>query len=125
MRSNEKDSQLLFAYGTLQQETVQLAIFGRRLTGRPDALVAYRLKMIRLDDEDFAAASGTANHRNLEYTGGASDIVEGTAFNVTNAELQLADAYEPAGYTRTLVQLRSGVNAWVYSQQLRRMEGPS
>jgi len=122
MSLKKKDSQLLFAYGTLQQEAVQLAVFGRRLNGRRDALVGYRLKMIAIDDEEFAAASGTANHRNLEFTGEASDVVEGAAFTVTYSELEQADAYEPAGYSRTLVQLRSGVNAWVYFQQARRME---
>src|SRR4029077_20668377 len=31
-------AELLFAYGTLQLEAVQMATFGRRLTGRGDAL---------------------------------------------------------------------------------------
>jgi hypothetical protein len=125
MHSKEKDSELLFAYGTLQQAEVQLATFGRTLNGRRDALIGYRLRMIRIDDQEFAAASGTANHRNLECTGDPGDVVEGTAFNVTNSDLQQADAYEPAGYTRTLVQLRSGVNAWVYLHQAPRREDPS
>jgi len=29
---------LLFSYGTLQEERVQLSTFGRRLSGEPDAL---------------------------------------------------------------------------------------
>ena len=62
-------------------------------------------------------ASGTADHRNLEFSGDPSDLVEGTAFNVTPSELEQADAYEPAGYKRVLVQLRSGLNAWVYVRQ--------
>jgi gamma-glutamyl AIG2-like cyclotransferase len=104
----------LFAYGTLQTTAVQLSTFGRRLNGKSDALVGYRLRMIRIDDPEFAAASGTADHRNLEFTGNDSDVVEGTAFAVTTSELEQADAYEPAGYERALVQLRSGLNAWVY-----------
>jgi hypothetical protein len=115
--NQDKDSELLFAYGTLQTETVKLSVFGRRLDGKADALVRYRLKMVRIEDEEFVNASGTADHRNLEFSGDPSDFVEGTAFNVTRSELEQADAYEPAGYTRVLAQLRSGRNAWVYLQQ--------
>jgi gamma-glutamylcyclotransferase (GGCT)/AIG2-like uncharacterized protein YtfP len=117
MNLNDSDTELLFAYGTLQTELVQLSTFGRTLAGTPDALEGYRLKMIRIDDEDFVATSGTAVHRNLEFTGDATDAVEGTAFKVTQSELEQSDAYEPAGYRRVLVQLRSGLNAWVYLQQ--------
>ena len=111
----ETPSDLLFAYGTLQQEAVQLSIFNRKLERTEDALCGYRLQIIRLNDQQFVAASGTADHRNLEFTGNPADVVEGTAFTVTRAELQQADAYEPDGYTRKLVQLRSSLNAWVYS----------
>lgn len=117
MNRNESDTELLFAYGTLQTETVQLSTFGRRLEGTPDALVGYSLRMVRIDDAEFVATSGTANHRNLEYTGDLADSVEGTVFKVTHSELQQSDAYEPAGYKRVLVQTRSGLNAWVYLQQ--------
>jgi len=125
MHSNEKDSERLFTYGTLQQEQVQLDTFGRRLNGTADALVGYRLRMIRIDDHDFIVASGTADHRNLEFTANTEDVVEGTVFTVTHAELEQADAYEPAGYTRQLVQLRSGLNAWVYLAQVPSMEDPN
>ena len=104
----------LFAYGTLQTLEVQLSTFGRKLDGQPDALVGYQLTIARIDDPDFVRTSGTADHRNLMYTGNPSDVVEGTVFNLTTSELDRADAYEPADYRRTLVQLRSGLNAWVY-----------
>ena len=111
----EKDnSELLFAYGTLQTEAVQLSLFNRKLDGKADALVGYSLRIIRIDDQEFVATSGTADHRNLEFTGNPNDFVEGTAFTVTASELEQADAYEPTGYNRVLVQLRSGSNAWVY-----------
>lgn len=95
------------------------------MEGKPDALVHYRLTTVHLQDKDFVAASGTANHRNLEFTGDQSDVVEGIAFTVTDSELQQADAYEPAGYKRTLVELRSGLNAWVYLQIALPTEDPS
>ena len=104
----------LFTYGTLQSEEVQLATFGRRLKGRPDVLLGYRLVKITIEDEDFVVKSGTAEHRNLQFTGNASDFVEGTIFSVTIEELEKSDAYEPEGYERVLVQLKSGASAWIY-----------
>ncbi len=100
-------------------EEVQLATFGRRLEGRPDVLVGYRLVMITIGDEDFVAKSGSAEHRNLQFTGNASDFVEGTVFSVTREELEKSDAYEPDGYERVLVQMKSGNNAWVYLDRRR------
>lgn len=114
MYPNEEDSELLFAYGTLRDEAVQLATFGRRLEGQPDLLIGYRLTMTRIDDQDFIASSGTADHRNLQFTGDESDFVEGTAFAVTKSELERADDYEPVDYERVQVQLQSGANAWIY-----------
>jgi gamma-glutamylcyclotransferase (GGCT)/AIG2-like uncharacterized protein YtfP len=114
MNLEEKETEKLFSYGTLQTEAVQLATFGRRLEGNPDALVGYRLTMIEVQDQDFVATSGTAHHRNLQFTGNAADLVEGMVFTVAKKELEQADAYEPVEYKRVLVQLRSGANAWVY-----------
>lgn len=125
MATDEKDSELLFSYGTLRQEAVQLATFGRKLSGSVDALVGYRLKIIRIDDHDFIISSGTADHRNLEFTGNADDVVEGVVFTVTNAELEQADSYEPAGYARQLVELRSGLNVWAYLAQVPPKQDPS
>jgi hypothetical protein len=110
----DKATESLFSYGTLQTEAVQLATFGRRLEGRPDVLVGYRLTMIQIEDRNFVALSGAAHHRNLQFTGIVSDQVEGTVFQVTTKELEQADAYEPADYQRVVAQLRSGMNAWVY-----------
>ena len=104
----------LFTYGTLQTEAVQLSTFGRRLEGNRDALPGYILKSIEIKDEDFVAKSGTAIHRNLQFTGEPSDFVEGTIYSVTQQELEQADSYEPDGYKRVMVQLRSGARAWVY-----------
>ena len=104
----------LFSYGTLQSQSVQLSTFKRKLEGRPDALSRYRLVIVRITDTDFIAKSGSADQRSLQFTGNDSDSVEGTVFDVTSDELKQADTYEPKGSERVLVQLRSGVNAWVY-----------
>ena len=112
-----EETEGLFSYGTLQTESVQLSTFGRRLSGSPDALIGYRLRMIQITDQDFVATSGAEYHRNLEFTGSTSDLVEGTVFSVTQQELEQADAYEPAGYERVRVKLSSGTDAWVYENQ--------
>lgn len=106
-------SENLFSYGTLQEAEVQLATFGRRLAGQPDTLIGYVLKIIQIQDEDFAVKNG-AQQRNLHFTGIDSDSVDGMVFRVTKRELELADSYEPAEYKRVLVKLSSGLDAWVY-----------
>lgn len=111
---DDEQPESLFSYGTLQSETVQLATFGRRLDGQPDALVGYSIVMIEIEDQEFVVTSGTPHHRNLRFTGTLSDIVEGTRLSLTKSELDLADSYEPSNYERIQVQLRSGATAWVY-----------
>ncbi|HKR61340.1 MAG TPA: gamma-glutamylcyclotransferase family protein [Pyrinomonadaceae bacterium] len=115
MTTNEESSENLFSYGTLQSESAQVATFGRSLEGKPDVLVGYRLSMIKIQQPDFVRLSGAEQHRNLQFTGVASDVVEGTMLKVTKKELEQADAYESgADYQRVLVELKSGANAWVY-----------
>ena len=114
MNLEENETEKLFSYGTLQTEAVQLATFGRKLEGRPDSLTGYGLVMIQIEDQDFVASSGAALHRNVQFTGSATDLGEGTVFTLTRKALEHADAYEPAEYQRRLVQLKSGLKAWVY-----------
>jgi gamma-glutamylcyclotransferase (GGCT)/AIG2-like uncharacterized protein YtfP len=78
--------ELLFSYGTLQQDGVQQAQFGRKLEGRADALPGWR----------------------------TDDSVAGMVFEITAEELAAADAYEVADYKRIAAPLASGVTAWVY-----------
>src|SRR5678815_3408789 len=113
------DEELLFSYGTLQSDAVQLETFGRRLDGRADALAGYRLVTVRIDDEEFVSKSGSAEHRNLQFTGNDEHVVEGTVLTLTAEELRQADAYEPEEYKRVLVQLRSGTSAWDYFANLQ------
>ena len=46
---------LLFSYGTLQEDSVQLAIFGRRLEGQRDALVGFECSPIEIENLQFVA----------------------------------------------------------------------
>ncbi len=106
---------LLFSYGTLQDERVQLATFGRRLDGRRDALVGYETSQVPIDDPVEVAATGLTHYQNAVSTGGSGVNVPGMAFDVTEAELTVADEYErPAAYARIAVVLTSGATAWVY-----------
>lgn len=105
---------LLFSYGTLQQEDVQLSTFGRRLQGTPDELVGFEASSVPIAEPRAAAAAGRTHHDNVTFTGGDSRV-SGTVYEVTNAELTAADEYErPAEYRRISVTLASGRPAWVF-----------
>ena len=104
----------LFSYGTLQQEEVQLATFGRRLTGVADALVGYRQSIVAIDDPEVVRTSGKTRHPIVAFTGQSKDRVPGAVFEISEAELEQADAYEVAAYVRVMAPLASGFEAWVY-----------
>ncbi len=88
--------QYLFACGDFQQPEVQEQIFGRRLVGKPDALVGFcREPYVRPSDR-------------------SNDRVDGMVFAVTDADLAAADAHEPPNYRRSKVKTASGLLAWVY-----------
>jgi hypothetical protein len=48
---------LHFSYGTLQQEAVQMATFGRPLEGQPDELIGFAQSMLKIEDAQFVATS--------------------------------------------------------------------
>jgi hypothetical protein len=106
---------LLFSYGTLQQDEVQRATFGRLLSGRRDALVGYTQTLFEIDDPEVVAVSGKTHHPMLVFTGDRADRVAGTVFEISDAELLQADAYEVAAYVRVKADLASGGRAWVYA----------
>jgi gamma-glutamylcyclotransferase (GGCT)/AIG2-like uncharacterized protein YtfP len=106
---------LLFSYGTLQQEEVQLAMFGRKLDGERDLLVGYEPSLVRIPDPALAARLQKTHHDNVKPTGDDWSTVQGTAFEVTDAELASADTFEAQfDYRRLRVTLASGHDAWVY-----------
>jgi gamma-glutamylcyclotransferase (GGCT)/AIG2-like uncharacterized protein YtfP len=104
----------LFSYGTLRETKVQEAVFGRRVEGRADAVVGYRLVPVTITDERAIAISGRPGHTILEETGNSADAVEGVVFALSVEDIARADAYEDAAYKRAALPLRSGGNAWVY-----------
>ena len=109
----EGNTERLFSYGTLQQESVQLANFGRRLECSADAVIGWRLSNVEIDDPEVVAESGLSVHPIL-VPGSPTDEVEGMVFEISPAELKAADAYETSAYRRVRVKLRSGAQAWVY-----------
>ncbi len=106
----------LFSYGTLRYASVQLATFGRLLTGVPAVLPGYRLEQVTITDPKVLHLSQEASHPILVASGKDCDRVEGMVFEVTSAELLQADAYEVADYKRISVNLLSAIQAWVYVQ---------
>lgn len=106
---------LLFSYGTLQQEDVQVSTFGRLLQGQLDELPAFEQSSVRIQDPQVVAASGRTHHANVTFNGRNDSRVSGTVFEITDAELAAADEYEQlAAYKRILATLASGKQAWVY-----------
>lgn len=114
MATHDERSELLFSYGTLQLEQVQLATFGRLLEGKPDDMPGFSLSMLKIDDPEVVATSGKTHHPVVAWTGNQDDKVSGTVFAITPAELGHADDYEVASYRRDKVALASGAVAWVY-----------
>jgi hypothetical protein len=107
-------TECLFSYGTLQLEAVQLATFGRRLTGTRDVLPGFEEAVLEIEDQATVALSGKSQHSIARFTGRDADTVSGTIFAVTPEEIRRADAYEVPAYRRVAVVLRSGVRAWAY-----------
>jgi gamma-glutamylcyclotransferase (GGCT)/AIG2-like uncharacterized protein YtfP len=110
----EQDGIPLFSYGTLRQENVQLATFGRLLDGRPDALAGFALSPMAIADPQVVATSGSAVHTIARPSGNPADRVPGTVFTLAPAEIEAADRYESGPIERIRVRLESGAEAYVY-----------
>ena len=114
---------LLFSYGTLQQEDVQLSTFGRLLEGQRDELLGYEPSLVKIEDPQVVAGSGRTHHANVTFNGRNDSRVSGTVFEITEAELAAADQYEQrARYKRVAATLASGKQAWVYVDARSRRE---
>jgi gamma-glutamylcyclotransferase (GGCT)/AIG2-like uncharacterized protein YtfP len=106
---------LLFSYGTLQEENVQLSTFGRLLQGQTDELPGFELSSVRIEDPEVATAAGRTHYANVAFNGRNDSRVTGKVFEITEAELAAADRYEQlAGYQRISARLASEKQVWVY-----------
>lgn len=107
----------LFSYGTLQQENVQLANYGRVLKGQVDVLSGYKLEDVEITDPIVLAKSDKKFHPIAIKTGNPIDNVPGMIFEISDEELAQSDAYEVDDYTRVLETFDSGRQAWIYVER--------
>lgn len=105
---------LLFSYGTLQLDSVQLASFGRLLAGSNDRLPGYTLQWLTIDDPQVVTTSGASRHPIARRSREPGCGIDGVVFEVTDEELASADRYEVPAYRRILANFVSGRSAWVY-----------
>lgn len=107
---------LLFSYGTLQEESVQRALFRRTLSGQNDELVGFERSIVKIDRSPATTASSDRYHVNVMPNERSDSRVSGMVFEISDSELSAADEYENLdGYKRTIGTLASGKNAWVYA----------
>ena len=106
---------LLFSYGDLQNEPVQLSTLGRRLNGERDEIPGYEQSLVKIDDESLVATSGKTHHANALFNGNQESRISGMVFEIADEELERIDEFEAAFfYRRVAVRLASGREAWVY-----------
>ena len=85
---------------------MQIATFGRELTGRKDSLLGYARAITE---------AGGVLYYNIERSPYPEAAVSGTVFEITEQELAAADRYEKdRQYRRIFITLQSGVQAWMY-----------
>jgi gamma-glutamylcyclotransferase (GGCT)/AIG2-like uncharacterized protein YtfP len=106
---------LVFSYGSLREEAVQISIFGRVVRTEPDELVDCIRTLIEVPTWHKAAAQGLTHYANIEYAPGSGNRVAGVVLELTDGEIAVCDAYEQdADYVRVVAILASGRSAWVY-----------
>ncbi|MFI6144632.1 GDSL-type esterase/lipase family protein [Streptomyces sp. NPDC051109] len=109
---SESRPHTLFSFGTLRDERVQTALFGRTVPTSAASLAGYTTRPLPITDPAVIAASGLDVHLILEREPGSS--VEGAVLHLTDRDLAAADAYEVDDYARRRVVLTSGQSAWAY-----------
>ena len=101
----------LFSYGTLRDAEIQRALYGRLVKTTPDAIIGYCFRTIHLTDWKYSEISGGNVQKTIEKGPGE---IDGAVLLLTPDELTRTDEYEPKGYARFKVPLRSGGEAWAY-----------
>ncbi len=100
-------TEFLFTYGTLQDVSIQYAVYSRKLSGNKD-----RLHGFKISEKKVAGAYPVVIQSEDQ-----DDTVEGIVYMLTNKELLMTDAYEGAAYERVKVTLESGTESWVYTRR--------
>lgn len=83
---------------------MQKHIFGRLLTGKPDAALGFK----KLENAVYGQYPLVVHTNNLE------NKVAGMAYEVNDSDLKKADIYETSAYKREKFPLESGDEAWIY-----------
>jgi gamma-glutamylcyclotransferase (GGCT)/AIG2-like uncharacterized protein YtfP len=106
---------LVFSYGSLREEAVQIAIFGRVVRIEPDELIDSVRTLVAVPKSHKAAAAGLTHYANVEDAPGSGSRVPGVVLELTEPQIAVCDAYEKdADYVRVPAILASGRRAWVY-----------
>jgi Gamma-glutamyl cyclotransferase, AIG2-like len=100
----------LFTYGTLQSRSVQFSIYRRVVECHSDAISGYCIRTVTVRSWKHAGVKGNVQ-KTIERGDGE---IDGTVLLLTPEELQRTDDYEPKGYVRIKVPIKSGGEAWVY-----------
>ena len=106
--------ELLFSYGTLQLEKVQIESFGRKLNGTEDVLKGYKLKQLQITDKTVLEKSEQAFHPIAITSNDPNDQIKGKIYEISTEELNQADLYEVSDYKRIKTTFASGKKGWVY-----------
>lgn len=110
----KETTHLLFSYGTLQLEKVQLENYGRILKGEKDKLTGYRIENLQITDSKVLIKSQLEYHPIAIKSNKQIDFIDGVIFELTDTELAETDKYEVSQYHRILETFESGKKAWVY-----------
>lgn len=110
----DSKNELMFSYGTLQLEKVQLETYGRKLAGTKEALIGYKLSELEIDDQEVVSKSSLRFHPIAFKTNNKDDSIEGHIYEMTQREVEETDKYEVKDYARVLEKFQSGKKAWVY-----------
>ncbi|MDO3694720.1 gamma-glutamylcyclotransferase family protein [Wenyingzhuangia sp. chi5] len=95
----------LFTYGTLQDESVQLALFNKTLKGSIDSIIGFEKQEITLDGVIYPI---------LVKNNKSTKVIKGTCYDLSDQEILICDEYEGNEYKRIVIELCSGIEAWVY-----------
>lgn len=93
----------LFAYGTLLEPEIQKQVFKKELRGVAGCLKGYEKFSVHIDSIQYSSIKASP-----------SSVVRGVVFEITEDDLNRADAYEGSEYERMKVLLENGECAWVY-----------
>jgi gamma-glutamylcyclotransferase (GGCT)/AIG2-like uncharacterized protein YtfP len=103
----------IFSYGTLQSKEIQMQVFNKLLTGKPDQLLGYKIKDLKIEEEfgieDYFVAIPSED---------PSDCIKGIVFDISSLDLDKADLFESKAYKRVQITLKSGIIAWIYVENV-------